>query len=75
MALPGATERIDGHRHADVFFTIPHFDGYPAVLVRLDLISHDQLREIVTDAWLVRAPKRAAREWLAQNAPPHGDER
>lgn len=49
----------------DVFFTTPHFDGYPAVLVRLDVIDGDALEEVVTDAWLARAPKRLAKEWLA----------
>jgi hypothetical protein len=37
-----------------VFFTTPHFDGYPIVLVRLDRISDSDLREVVTEAWLVR---------------------
>ncbi|MCW3493077.1 MmcQ/YjbR family DNA-binding protein [Microbacterium sp. SSM24] len=46
------------------FFTIPHFDGYPAVLVRLDEIEVGHLREIVTDAWLLRAPRRVSRAWL-----------
>ena len=38
----------------DVFFTTPHFDGYPIVLVRLERISRKDLREVVTEAWLVR---------------------
>lgn len=41
---------------ADVCFTIPHFDGYPVVLVRLDDVDADLLAELVTDAWRVRAP-------------------
>jgi len=49
----------------DVFFTIPHFDGYPAVLFRLDLIEPDELAELVTDAWLLMAPKRLAADFLA----------
>ncbi|MCW2681794.1 MAG: hypothetical protein JWM62_3195 [Frankiales bacterium] len=49
----------------DVFFTTSHFDGYPAVLVRLDAISTDELAELVTDAWLARAPKRLAKDFLA----------
>ena len=53
----------------DSFFTIPHFEGYPAVLVRLDEIDSDLLREVVTDAWLLRAPKRVAQEWLAAHPP------
>lgn len=51
----------------EVFFTVPHFDGYPAVLVRLDLVDVQQLSEVVTDAWLTRAPKRVAKAWLAEH--------
>lgn len=47
-----------------VFFTTPHFDGYPAVLVRLDAIALDELEELIAEAWLCRAPRRLAREWL-----------
>jgi hypothetical protein len=48
----------------EVFFTTPHFDGYPAVLVRLDRISVEDLEELITEAWLGRAPKRLAQEYL-----------
>jgi hypothetical protein len=41
-------------------FTTPHFDGYPAVLVQLDLIGHEDLEELIVEAWLARAPKRLA---------------
>ena len=41
----------------DVFFTEPHYDGYPAILVRLPGISVDMLEQVLTDAWRVRAPK------------------
>jgi hypothetical protein len=51
----------------DVFFTIPHFAGYSAVLVVLDMIELDQLREVITDAWLCRAPKRLAAAYLADS--------
>ncbi|EXG81602.1 MmcQ/YjbR family DNA-binding protein [Cryptosporangium arvum] len=47
----------------DVCFTIPHFDGYAAVLVRLDRIPLDELTELITEAWLLRAPKRLAAEY------------
>ena len=47
-----------------VFFTTPHFDGYPMVLVQLDQIGPDDLREVIVEAWLVRAPKRLAREYM-----------
>jgi hypothetical protein len=49
----------------DVFFTTPHFNGYPALLVRLEEISVDDLRDVVVEAWLVQAPKRTAKEYLA----------
>lgn len=47
-----------------VFFTIPHFDGYPAVLVRLERIALAELEELMVEAWLLRAPKRLAKEYL-----------
>jgi len=43
---------------ADVFWTTPHYDGYPYVLVRLDRIDPAQLRELLEDAWRLSAPKR-----------------
>jgi hypothetical protein len=48
----------------EVFFTTPHFDGYPAVLVRLDRIAVGDLEEVIVEAWLSRAPKRAARDYV-----------
>lgn len=56
----------------EVFLTTPHFDGYPLVLVRLDVIGPDELREVVLDAWLARAPRRLAAHWLADHGPPPG---
>ena len=47
-----------------VFFTTSHFDGYPAVLVRLDEISMPDLEEVIVEAWLCRAPKRLAQAYL-----------
>jgi len=48
-----------------VFFTTPHFDGYPAVLVRLGTIGVEELNEVIVEAWLARAPARLAKEYLA----------
>ena len=48
-----------------VYLTTPHFDGYAAVLVRLDAIDVGELSELVTDAWLAKAPVRLARAFLA----------
>ena len=47
-----------------VFFTTPHFDGYPAVLVQLERIGVEDLREVIVEAWLARAPKRLADAFL-----------
>jgi len=52
-----------------VFFTTPHFDGYPAVLMRIpDLarIDREELYDLVAEAWLTRAQKRVAKAWLAE---------
>jgi len=47
-----------------VYFTTPHFDGYPAVLVRLGKIKAGELRDLILEAWLARAPARLADEYL-----------
>ena len=49
----------------DVYFTTPHFDGYPMVLVRLAEISEPDLTELLTDAWLAQAPKTLVKQFLA----------
>ncbi len=48
----------------EVFFTTAHFDGYAAVLIRLDRIGPADLEEVIAEAWLARAPKPLAREYL-----------
>jgi hypothetical protein len=45
----------------EVYFTEPHYNGYPAVLVRLSAISLEELREILTEAWRCQAPKALVR--------------
>jgi hypothetical protein len=47
-----------------VYFTTPHFNGYPAILVRLDRIAVPELEELLVEAWLARAPRRLAAEYL-----------
>jgi hypothetical protein len=51
----------------DVYFTTSHFDGNAAVLVRLDAIDPTDLAELVTEGWLLRAPKKVAAAYLAAN--------
>jgi hypothetical protein len=43
---------------AKKFFTTPHYDGYPTVLVRFGAVDVDELRELFTDSWRLKAPKR-----------------
>jgi hypothetical protein len=47
------------------FFTEPHYNGYPAVLVRLDAVDSDELTELLTDAWRNAAPRRLVAEFDA----------
>jgi hypothetical protein len=56
-----------------IFFTTPHWNGYKAVLTRIPRLKQlrkAELRELVENAWLVRAPKKLAKAWLAE----HGEE-
>lgn len=53
----------------DVFFTTPHFDGHPSVLIPLARIDAASLRAVLVDAWLGRAPKRLAAEYLSAASP------
>jgi hypothetical protein len=59
----GEKEAVLGGR-ARGFFTIPHFDGYPAVLVHLRKVSPKALREALLDGWLAVAPRRLVEEYL-----------
>jgi hypothetical protein len=52
-----------------VYFTTPHFDGYPAVLVRLERIAIDELTELIVEAWLARAPPRLVKQYLEDRPP------
>ena len=53
----------------DLYFQTPHYEGYPGVLVHLDAIDLDELRERIEDAWLIQAPKRLAKDYLAGKSP------
>jgi len=55
-----------------IYFTTPHFRGYPAVLVRIPTLARldeDELRDLVAEAWMTRAQKRVAKAWLAAFGP------
>jgi hypothetical protein len=54
------------------FFTTPHFDGHPSVLLRgsrVGELTYGELAEVVQDAWLAQASRRRAADWLAEHPP------
>ena len=51
----------------DVYFTSPHYTGFPAVQIRVDVIERDELGERLEDAWLIQAPKKLAATYVAEN--------
>jgi hypothetical protein len=53
----------------NVYFTIPHFDGYSAVLILLDRIGLEELHELIVEAWLSRAPTRLTVGYIAEHFP------
>jgi len=53
----------------EVFFSTPHYDGYPMVLVHLKAIDLDELTEVLTESWRARAPRRLLAEFDAANPP------
>jgi hypothetical protein len=56
-----------------VYFTTPHFNGYPAILMRipsLKQLDRQELADLVAESWLTRAQKRVAKAWLAEHSEP-----
>ena len=76
IAVPGPEEKQALLASGAPWFTTSHFDGYNAVLVReahLGQLTRQELAEVVEDAWLAKAPKRLAKQWLERDdAPPTG---
>jgi hypothetical protein len=67
VADAGVKELLLGDARG-IYFTTPHFDGYPAVLVRipnLGRLDREELHDLVAEAWLTRAQKRVTQAWLA----------
>ena len=50
---------------SEKFFTEPHYNGFPAVLVRLGAIEVDELEELIIDAWRCQAPRTLVKEFEA----------
>jgi hypothetical protein len=53
--------------HPDSFFTIPHFDGYSAVLIQLEKASKKAVHEAIVDGWLSCAPNKLADDYLSRH--------
>lgn len=51
------------------FFTMAHYDGHPIVLVHLEVVDGDEVTELVTDSWLLRAPRSLTKGWSAERKP------
>jgi hypothetical protein len=51
---------------AEKFFTEPHYNGFPAILVRLPLIDVDELEELIVDGWCCQAPKALVESFQAK---------
>src|SRR6476620_12050766 len=49
----------------DVYFTCPHYNGYPAVQIRVEAIDSEELHDRLEDAWLIQAPKQLADRYVA----------
>ncbi len=47
-----------------VYFSSPHYDGYPGVQIRLEQIDRDELQERLEDSWLIQAPRHLAKDFL-----------
>lgn len=72
-AILGARVTDEGVKEAlvadapNIYFTTPHFNGYPAVLVRLAEISSGELAELIEEAWLDRAPRTLVKQFLTEH--------
>lgn len=67
VIVPGPDDKESILQLGEPWFTTPHFNGYPAVLVRerdLGRLDYLELAEIITDAWATKAPKRVVKEHL-----------
>ena len=53
----------------EAFFTIPHFDGYAAVLIQLRVATKKAVRDSILDAWLASAPPALADDYIAEHPP------
>ncbi len=56
------------HERPDVYLVTPHYENSPMVLVRLAAADPDEVRELLVEAWLERAPKRVVAAWQAEQA-------
>ena len=59
-------KRLILESNPDVYYCSPHYEGYPGVQIRLELIERDELAERIEDAWSIQAPKRLVAEFLAE---------
>ena len=64
MRVDGEDKQLFLDANPDVYFTSPHYNGYPALQIRLEEVGREELQERLEDAWVIQAPKRLAKEFL-----------
>jgi hypothetical protein len=65
IRVEGEEKQLILDSNPDVYFTSPHYDGWPGVQIRLDAIDPEELRMRLEDAWLIQAPKKLAAAFVA----------
>jgi len=67
IRVDGAEKQLVLDSNPEVYFTSPHYDGWPGVQIRLEAIERDELQMRLEDAWLIQAPKKLAAAYVAEN--------
>jgi hypothetical protein len=66
IRVEGDEKQLILDSNPDVYFTSPHYDGWPGIQIRLEAIDREELRMRLEDAWLIQAPKRLAAAYVAE---------
>jgi hypothetical protein len=67
IRVEGDEKQLVLDSNPDVYFTSPHYDGWPGVQIRLEEIDREELRMRLEDAWLIQAPKKLAATFAAES--------
>ena len=53
----------------EAYYTTPHYDGYPAILINLAAVDRDELRELIVESWRIKAPVKLRKAFDAESRP------